>query len=75
MRHPWAGSVVEAMEPDDPAFIDEADWIKHRIWRLLRLRRLVDDARALTAIDDLIAEAEARLYRLQEEEHRALSRR
>jgi hypothetical protein len=51
-----------AIAADDPTELpDEPDWIRHRIESLRGLRRLLDDDRALAAINALIAEAEERL--------------
>ena len=47
------------------ADIPEDQWIRHRIWRLRALRRLVTDDRAIRAINDLIAEAEERLEAIE----------
>jgi hypothetical protein len=43
----------------------EADWLHQRITHLRALRRMVSDARAMEAIDSIIAEAEARLIQLK----------
>lgn len=48
-------------ESRDPATYDELKWIRHRLNHLQRLRRQVDDRKALVALTELIAEAERRL--------------
>jgi hypothetical protein len=53
------------MEPVDTASLDEPNWIRHRIQQLLILRNLTTDARALSAIGSLIAEAEVRLKHIE----------
>jgi hypothetical protein len=55
-----------AVAADDPTRMpNQLNWIRHRVESLRGLRRLLDDDRALAAINALIAEAEERLAALE----------
>jgi hypothetical protein len=53
------------MAPPYSEEVHERDWICDRIARLRDLLKFVADDRAVAAIEDLIAEAEVRLKKLE----------
>lgn len=60
---PWRKKL--AGETGSEPLQGESDWLRQRITHLRALRRMVSDARAIAAIDSIIAEAEARLIQLK----------
>jgi Ser/Thr protein kinase RdoA (MazF antagonist) len=55
---------LRAATTEVPSRLDEPDWLRHRVEQLRKLRQFVSDGRARAAIDELIAEAEERLERI-----------